>query len=49
MQQNGTLYYLFGDHPSTSSGQVLGSTTLTYNPTTGATARQPYTPYGGLR
>ena len=37
--QNNALSYLHGDHPSTSSGQILGSTTLTYNPTTGAPHR----------
>jgi RHS repeat-associated protein len=41
MRQADALYYLFGDH--------LGSTTLTYNPTTGATARQLYMPYGAAR
>jgi len=49
MRQADALYYLFGDHPSTSSGQALGSTTLTYNPTSGAKARQLYMPYGAPR
>lgn len=31
------------------SEQVIGSTTLIYNPATGATARQLYTPYGEPR
>jgi hypothetical protein len=29
MRQNGTLYYLLSYHPSTSSGQALGSIGLT--------------------
>jgi RHS repeat-associated protein len=37
MRQADALYYLFGDH--------LGSTTLTYNPTSGARARQLFMPY----
>jgi RHS repeat-associated protein len=41
MRKADTLYYLLGDH--------LGSTTLTYNATSGERKRQLYLPYGAAR
>ena len=49
MRDNGTLYFLLSDHPSTALRRALGSTSLTLDSSGNRITELRYKPYGDTR